>query len=166
MGTWGWDKAKVCRDFMPVSQMSGIQIPVSTQRWDGIPMIAVPGINSTDVSKTEIRKKPEEVLWMVDPFSTVWDHIKTKHLYSKLLSKLPCTEAGKGGTKPKVQSLTQNLPSRCFKWLHHTEHTHWRLSFKCFWDKYANYIKKTPENIFSIYTRGVWTNRTWKLLLL
>lgn len=53
-------------------------------------MIAGPGINSTDVSKTEIRKKPEE------------DHIKTKHLYSKLLSKLPCTEAGKGGRKLNV----------------------------------------------------------------
>lgn len=83
------------------AQMSGIQTPVSTQRWDGTPMIAGPGIKSTDLSKTEIRKEPE-VLWMVDPSSTVWDHIKTKHLYSKLLSKLPCIEAGKGGKKLNV----------------------------------------------------------------
>lgn len=55
MGTWGWDKTKVCRNFMPVAQMSGIQTPVSTQRWDGIPVIAVPGINSM----TYLKQKSE-----------------------------------------------------------------------------------------------------------
>ena len=64
-----------CAGVLYWEQMSGTQTPaVSAQRWDGTPTIAVLGIDSTDLAKAEIRKKPE-------------DHIKIKHLYPKLLSK-------------------------------------------------------------------------------